>query len=58
MSDLSADNLLARLAGQGSQTGPDPWAAVAASRPRHASEKSPAASDKLEKMLFSKVGTL
>jgi DNA-binding PadR family transcriptional regulator len=36
MTEISEDNLLARLAGQGGSTGPDPWAAVAASQPQHA----------------------
>ena len=37
MSSASNDNLLARLAGQGGETEGDPWAAVAASLPRHES---------------------
>ena len=47
MSQTSNDDLLARLAGQGSAAGGDPWAAIAASLPRHAAVegKDPAASD-------------
>jgi hypothetical protein len=37
MSSASNDNLLARLAGQGGETEGDPWAAVAATQPRHES---------------------
>jgi hypothetical protein len=37
MTSASNDNLLARLAGQGGETEGDPWAAVAASQPRHES---------------------
>src|SRR5262245_282064 len=36
MTEASQDNLLARLAGQGNVADPEPWAAVAASKPRHA----------------------
>jgi hypothetical protein len=44
MAQSANDDLLARLAGQGGTAGPDPWAAIAASAPRHASieEKAPA----------------
>ncbi len=36
MPDTSHDDLLARLAGQSGLPGEDPWAAIAASQPRHA----------------------
>jgi hypothetical protein len=36
MAETTNDDLLARLAGQGGAAGADPWAAVAASLPRHA----------------------
>ncbi len=36
MAELSHDDLLARLAGQGQAGGPDPWAALAASQAQHA----------------------
>ncbi|MEX0977453.1 MAG: AAA family ATPase [Pirellulales bacterium] len=38
MTDISQDDLLARLAGQKGD-GPDPWAAIAASQPQHAAVK-------------------
>jgi predicted ATPase with chaperone activity len=55
MPDISNDDLLARLAGQGGAPGEDPWAAIAASQPRHATleEKPapPAEDEKLDHML-------
>jgi hypothetical protein len=36
LTEISNDNLLARLASQGNSHDPDPWAAVAASEPHHA----------------------
>jgi hypothetical protein len=53
MTDTSNDNLLARLAGQGTAVGPDPWAAVAASQPQHAAvvNKTGPQDEKLDQLL-------
>jgi len=54
MAETTNDDLLARLAGQGGTAGGDPWAAIAASQPRHsAAEDKPASADdqKLEQLL-------
>jgi len=55
MADAATENLLVRLAGRGGSEGPDPWAAVAATRPAH---DTPSADDsgkrddkKLEQLL-------
>ncbi len=51
MADTSNDDLLARLAGQGENTGEDPWAAIAASQPRHtAVEEKPRSAAEDEKL--------
>ncbi|MEX2114204.1 MAG: AAA family ATPase [Pirellulales bacterium] len=55
MPDTSHDDLLARLAGQSGLPGEDPWAAIAASQPRHAAvdDKAPdgAEDEKLAQLL-------
>jgi DNA-binding PadR family transcriptional regulator len=55
MTEISNDNLLARLAGQGGTAEGDPWAAVAASQPHHesvADKRSAATNDeKLDELL-------
>ena len=53
MTDTAHDDLLARLAGQKVAGGPDPWAAIAASQPRHAAveEESRASGDETEAKL-------
>ena len=51
MPEASSDDLLARLAGQGGSAGVDPWAAVAASKPRHATVEGKAAAGAEDKKL-------
>ncbi len=55
MPEASNDDLLARLASEGHSAGEDPWAAVAASKPRHATVegKEPASpkDKKLDRMI-------
>jgi hypothetical protein len=51
MTDVSTNDILARLAGQGNSADPGSWAAVAASQPRHASVADDAADDKLDELL-------
>jgi predicted ATPase with chaperone activity len=54
MPDTSHDDLLARLAGQGGLPGEDPWAAVAASQPRHTSvegKETAGEDEQLDKLL-------
>jgi MoxR-like ATPase len=57
MSDISHDDLLARLAGQKSADGSDPWAAIAASQPRHAAveEKPGPSAQDTEQELVEKI---
>jgi DNA-binding PadR family transcriptional regulator len=55
MTDATHDDLLARLAGQSGLPGEDPWAAIAASQPRHTSvegkESPPVEDEKLAQIL-------
>jgi hypothetical protein len=57
MTDISHDDLLARLAGQKSSDGPDPWAAVAASQPQHVAvkEKPQKSGQESEEELIAKI---
>jgi hypothetical protein len=46
MAELTHDDLLAQLTGQGNAGGPDPWTALAASQPQHAAvERKPTAEE-------------
>ena len=57
MTDMSHDDLLARLAGGRDADGPNPWAAIAASQPQHAAvdEKTDEKRKKTEKELVEKI---
>jgi hypothetical protein len=57
MSDNAVDNLLARLAGRGTDEGPDPYAAVAATLPDHTAPKV-AAVQQAEKLRQDKLDQL
>ena len=61
MADANTENLLARLAGRGTSEGPDPWAAVAATRPEHdapTAQQVGTAADKKLHDLLSRIQTL